>query len=217
MRIEGDRLIYELTECFTCDGTGLVYGRVRCQRCGGSGNGPRGGRGGCRACSGFGSVPDRSRRTLRCRRCDGSGRVPEDRYSYIRSHLMDEILNRVPIVVARRDRAGTWNEAFLGIGCVYSVTDYGRSAELSDAELIAQVRERIARGTQACKVVDDEDRLPAAIVIAAHRNGYSVRAQHGTESVVPLGEPQDVARARGMSVYEAGGHGTLAAALEVFE
>jgi hypothetical protein len=130
---------------------------------------------------------------------------------------MEEILAHVPIVVARRDREATWNEAHLGLNCVYSVIDYGRSAELSDTELIAHAREQVARGTQACKIVDDDDRLPKALVIAAHRSGFSVRAQHGAESVVPLGEPQDVARARGMAVYRAGGHGTLAAALETFE
>jgi hypothetical protein len=141
----------------------------------------------------------------------------EDRHHPIPRAVMAELLERVPVLVERRDRGATWNEEYVGLGCICSVTDYGRSAEMGDAELIALARERIARGAQACHVVDDADRLPDAIIVAAHRSGYSVRALHGGASVVPLGEPHDSARRRGEAVLNVGGNGTLAAALEIIE
>ena len=89
-----------------------------------------------------------------------------------------EVVSLLPIEVLRSDRKHTILEHVIGAG-LFSCTDYGRSWDLSDENLIASVREEILnRPPQLCKIVRSKDDLTLRdkIVIFTSRNGYSVLA-----------------------------------------
>lgn len=60
----------------------------------------------------------------------------------------------------------------MGFGSVYSVTDYGRHQQMTDAELIELVRK--SSGHQACKVINDDNTVAKYISILTSKDGYSV-------------------------------------------
>ena len=85
-----------------------------------------------------------------------------------------------PIRVLRVHRGNTFNENYLGLGTLFSVTDYGSAAKKTDEEVIQEVREYIAhnKGTQAINVVRSKDDLTLCddLGVTVTRDGYSVRA-----------------------------------------
>jgi ribosomal protein L32 len=104
-------------------------------------------------------------------RC-GTGFQTEDRYS----RLPDGIFQGLAFQVTRNEsRPQTFNEAYLGMGSIESVTDYGEHTRLSDAELIAKVKDGNYY-TQACKVVDKDNRFCDYLMIATNNSGYTVKA-----------------------------------------
>lgn len=205
MRVEDGKLIYDLRPCLICKGTGRVRHSHLCPRYGMNQNGKP-----CLHCGATTKrshhcIPDRQDAT--CGECGGSLQVPEDRYDY----LPQDILNAIPIIVVRSDRGITWNESYLGLGCLYSVVDYGEHKRLTDEELVAQVRDK-PYGTQTTAVVDDQDRLPPFIAICCHDSGYSVRSAWQLPQLLREWD-EETGFMVGMAVYRAGGHGTMAAAL----
>lgn len=108
-----------------------------------------------------------------CKTCHGTGRLQEDRYSYDHEDKIKEL----PFRVIRHDVPQTLNETHLGLGCVYCCTDYGRHKELTDKQLIEQVRNNISH-TQYCNFVDEENNLADAIAIVTSRGGFSVTAMY---------------------------------------
>jgi hypothetical protein len=101
----------------------------------------------------------------------------------------------VTIVVKGQNREGTWNEAYLGLGSIVSVTDYGRvwdamvaaaKADTLDAE-VERVRElgrkALLDGCQWVKLTRDDGTLAEGIVVVVHRGGYTVVAANVTERV----------------------------------
>ena len=185
MRIEGSKIVYEREDCYCANyasGPGTEFGTKPCEVCHGTGKGKRGKPGGCRECHGLGRNVDMQSR-VPCARCKGNykGYGMEDRYSFVpRGPLMNEILARVPLRLVRQDRAQTFNEAYLGLGSLFSVSDYGRAWETkSDAALLDKVREEIRTSiVQVTHIVNDEDELPSDFIIVVQRGGYSVRALH---------------------------------------
>lgn len=81
------------------------------------------------------------------------------------------------IEVVRLDRGQTFNEAYLGLGTLWSTTDYGDAARTPDAELIAKVREQMLTSRiQFITITDRETRRVAThLVITVTRNGYAPR------------------------------------------
>lgn len=77
----------------------------------------------------------------------------------------------------------TTGASLLGLGTVYSVTDYGRALEERDeAGLTARVRESLGKHTQWTKFVS-EGRVVADIVrVVVTRNGYAVVTEASAES-----------------------------------
>jgi len=68
------------------------------------------------------------------------------------------------------NREITFNESYLGFGTVYSVVDYGRHKDLSDEEIIAEVK--ASPNKQACNYVL-RDLLCDEIVIVSSNQGFS--------------------------------------------
>ena len=92
--------------------------------------------------------------------------------------LPKDVISQIPIVVSRDPyRPQTFNEAYLGFGTVYSVTDYGEHKTKTDQELIDKVREDITGGFprgQATKFTNRKTmRLCDKIVIYTNDNGYA--------------------------------------------
>ena len=91
-------------------------------------------------------------------------------------------------MVKGENRAGTWNESYLGLGSIVSVTDYGTvfdalvkaaragtiDEEIERVRIIG--RDRVAEGTQWTNLTRVDDTLATHCVMTVHRNGYTVRA-----------------------------------------
>jgi hypothetical protein len=88
-----------------------------------------------------------------------------------------DIIRALPFEIRRADsRPQTFNEAYLGIGTVYSVTDYGRYKHETDEQIIEHVKSGL--NPQACNYVNrDTMRLCHKIVILTSNSGYSAYAQ----------------------------------------
>ena len=209
MRQNNGRLIYEPRVCPGCDGGKTVGGFRRCSFY----DKPMRGHP-CPDCGstrryGHNCGISTAERSL-CGRCEGSGTVLETRYDY----LPADILQVVPVLIVRQNRAATFNESLLGLGCLWSSIDYGQAWGMPEDQLYAKVRQAIVKhSSQACSVVDDQDCLPPAIGVFVHREGYSVRPIT-EDSLRSLARERGYAEgmAVGMLVYRLGGHGTLAGA-----
>lgn len=210
MRIDDGTIVLETRPCYGCDGSGTIASRTKCVACYGSGNGPRGGRGGCRKCHGSGIGHDHDNRAT-CISCDGIGQRPED----LCDRVNDEDMQAFTLSVYRSDRAQSWNEAHMGHGCVYSCTDYGEHARMTDDELIARVR-RSLKGVQATKIANRAMQVCDHIGIFCNDNGYSVRAVFESAAEVERDAASELTVAEGslfgQMIFAEGGNGTMAAA-----
>lgn len=174
---------------------GRVPTRLDCLTCGGTGNGPRGGKGRCRKCFGFGNRYEQAV-TETCPRCEGNFEGREEENYCDTAPL--EAIQDMPIKVVLIDRDSTWNEQYLGMGAIWSTTDYGReydkalfAARSDDKEerrialdewkqdLIEHVSEKLqGERVQAVKIVRSRDDLTIKdiILIKVTRGGYTVSA-----------------------------------------
>lgn len=179
MRIENGQLVLdEMKRCYGCHhvegqdedkGSGIVADRVPCSTCKGTRRGKRGGRNGCKDCY---DGREYSKTSFHpCSNCDGTGLVPETIYD----RIPDEMWVNLSFKVYRRPaRMQTWGERYLGLGC-YSVEDYGRHHNMTDEELIEEVRDP-RHAPQACKLVKGKDDLTFAseVAIVTAKGGYAV-------------------------------------------
>lgn len=201
MKVESGVLVYEYKQCFTCMGSGRYTPHVPCP------NQHKAQRG--KPCAHCGAthkfdhhwLPQES---VQCPKCLGTLIEREDRYDY----MPVEILRSIPVKVLRSTREATWNESWLGHGCLWSTVDYGAHRRLSDEKLIEKVREHFS--VQACAVVNEQDELPPFIALLTSDTGYSVRSAWKMGQVlIERGESEGFQH--GMEVYHRGGHGTMAA------
>lgn len=128
--------------------------------------------------SGKSTIHEVSRKLVTCGSCNGTGILQEN--------YCDSLTLPVdfPVKVVRLNRGNTFNENYLAIGCLYSATDYGRAAKMTDEEIINEIRNadyHTKNGcieTQAVKVVKSKEDLTLCdfIMVAVTRDGYSVRA-----------------------------------------
>lgn len=142
----------------------------------------------CTRCEGSGRVLDAPDPTTRCWSCKGRpdripANIPEvlppaDEFGdtdFVPRDLGQELADSFGYVVVREDRAGTWEEHNLGLGGIWSSTDYGEAWRQGDDTLLAaKVHEHIAESPgQWCKFYDRTSRKKAEfIVIRLHRHGY---------------------------------------------
>lgn len=195
-----------------------------CSGCKGTGRGPRGGVRGCRKCYGSGKEYDHENRRQPCSVCRG------DYVGFTTENFCDnapaEAIAALPLAVVRQYRDQSWNESYLGLGTVWSCTDYGTAWAGTDEDLVTRVASDLAKErVQATKIaVYDRDSdvayLADSLVIVLTQTGYSVRPVYteaadtpeliAAESSLELNYTE--AHAYGMAVYNAGGNGTMAAA-----
>jgi hypothetical protein len=150
--------------------------------------------------------------TLSCYRCDNGlviasalpGQAwPADatrhiRYQSGRGEAAKAYAEAVTVVVQAANRAGTWNEAYLGLGSIVSTTDYGRVWDAmvkaaADGTLDSEIetvrgiaRKQLAEGTQWIKLTREDDTLAEVICITVHRNGYIVQASGARPELLAL-------------------------------
>ena len=199
MKIENGTLVLETTSCH-CASTPTPGQIVPIQSCCQKKR--------CTVCKGDGYL---RLQAVICNTCNGTRRRAETFSDYVPQEMIDS----VPVRILRADRQASWNESYLGIGCVYSCIDYGDAARQSDEALLARLKERNTH-FQACHFVRLENRQPVEFVEAfgvyVNRSGFSVRpifASTGLKTFNPPGT--DIAI--GLAVANAGGNGTLAAAI----
>lgn len=192
LRVENNIVILEPKDCTHCDDDRTPVGTVitafeykLCEKCNGTG---KRGSGRCRNCNskdGYfshlsprrpGLVPDYTK-IASIGTCTTCGGHPENA---MMENLTDpmpvDILQAIPIEVMRSNRPQTFNEAHLGLGTIYSITDYGAHKNQTDDELITKVRDDMSgfATQQACKYTRRSDmRLCDKIAILTSDNGWS--------------------------------------------
>jgi len=198
-------LTLERKDCRTCTHgageQGQYTGTKVCPTCKGTGNGPRGGKGKCRDC--YGGKQHDFDNPIVCPTCHGD--FKDAALETFTDYCPTEAVDAMPMIFVVLDRDNTWNEEYLGLGTVYSVTDYGdrwrraskeiqavatrRSPGLRDLEdiaqeLMAEARESVGDGghLQACKITKSYERGDQAVVLhdtlvyTLTHTGYQVRA-----------------------------------------
>ena len=167
IRIENNKLVYGLEECF-CAPDGTEPGRKPCHKCNGTARTKGGkGKGACRHCLN-GTEVDTTQRVPCAWGCKGTHYIPATRCSY----MPDAIFQSLTFKVYRSERPQTINERLLGSGMVYSCTDYGDHKQMTDDELIAKVKQTTS--VQATKISDKDDNVAEHIGIFTNQYGYSV-------------------------------------------
>lgn len=224
-KIEGGELVYGEEECYCSWGQkhlpnmpkGMVPGRKACPTCHGTRQVPkqRGAKGykECPKCLGIGSVEDADH-PVTCPRCGGTAVVPQNSCSRV---SMAWVVERIPFRVVRQDRGVSFNESYLGFGCLWSCGDYGVAWESGDEAILAEVMDTNRHhSTQFINFVRKEDNAVAKwIAIAVNRGGYSVRAVYDSDA--PLARAADevspvAAMVVGGLLANAGLNGTMIAA-----
>lgn len=187
MYVENGKLVLGRKDCWHCE-QGTVSTKEACKKCQGSGRGPRGGRRTCKPCYGQGHVYNSEVRSV-CPYCHGQYQnASQEDYT---DALPNAIWDSLPFRVYRHNRSLTVNESLLGLGCVFSCQDYGRTFKDDDNEkLIAEVCAH--KHHQACKVVQDDGTLADHIGIFVSTGGYSVRPVFESAAAVV----QDISRER---------------------
>ena len=181
MRVENGQLILGSKDCYCHTGTQPTPKWKHCVKCKGTG---KRGRGRCRECNSRDSYYKEKRPgyvkwydhddLMPCQVCNGNYK------DYAAETWMDtlpkEVFQDIAIELVRSGRAMTWAEQHLGAG-IYTTIDYGAYKVMNDDELIAKVREGVARShVQACKMVKSKDDLQFAsgLAIVTGDQGYSV-------------------------------------------
>jgi hypothetical protein len=169
MKIENGKVVFGRKACTNCN-EGQVASRLQCEECKGTGNGKRGGRGSCKRCYGAGKRYSWDAPQT-CQQCQGKYQEHSEENEC--DSLPAGAFASLTFKVYRSARPLTWGEEHIGIGCVFSCTDYGRANDKDDDSLIADVK---ARGSvQACKV-SRAGVLCDHVAIIVHQNGYTVKA-----------------------------------------
>lgn len=175
MEIKNGKLILGYLNCSSCS-AGTVPSKIDCPKCNGTGNGPRGGKKGCRSCHGFGSAFDHDNR-LTCEVCNGNyiDFRDETPFNFIRLKKNDI---EIKVIRDRESRIMSWAEQFIGVG-LFSCTDYGRHKNMTDDELIESAFKFEEQGyhtTQGIKLVRAKNNLSICnyLAIVTGDQGYSV-------------------------------------------
>jgi len=175
MKIKNNMLILEMKNCSSCN-KGALPSKIKCDVCNGTGNGPRGGKKGCRNCHGFGDAWDHVN-TLVCNKCDGEYVNAELETPYNFMHLYQDDI-AIKVVRDYQERAMSFEESYLGAG-LFSCTDYGRHKNQADDELIESAFHFESTGfhsTQGIKLIKDKNNLSICnyLAIVTADQGYSV-------------------------------------------
>ena len=129
MRIENGKLILDTPKaCNGCHGKGKAARPVDCSKCNGTGNGPRGGRNGCKNCiNGKVYAYD-----LDCPDCVEKDLDPKTSGKMTRHDWVSKDLwSSLKMKVYRSSRPMSGNESILGLGCAFSCVDYGQHKTLA--------------------------------------------------------------------------------------
>ena len=190
-------IVMERTDCSTCNWQpvpGTMPGKRTCRACGGTGEGPRGGKNKCRgekiAGSKYaydtcyrGQIIDFDIR-IPCYSCEGKyeNAQMESPYDYAPGGMLAGLIDSgaVGLRVHRVNRGGTAQERLLGVG-LWSSTDYGDAWKMPDEDVREKVLGKIRDdSTQVVKFTAKAERgaervtVCAEIVVILHRDGYSV-------------------------------------------
>lgn len=178
IKVIDGKLVYGLEDCVMCDENGKVFGRMTCPKCKGTHRTKGGfGKGECRNCL-DGKINDFDpAHKIFCSVCNGSHKVQANSCSYV----PDEVVEAIPMRVFRSDRAQTLAEYLFGVG-LFSCTDYGRHAQMSDEDLVADVR-RSATCVQGTKIAKDDGTLCDYIGIFCNHSGYTVQGVWEVDNV----------------------------------
>jgi len=169
MKQEGNKLIFEKVRCSYCEGTGE---RERYERCKFTGKSMYG-----KSCVVCGSTTKNGHRRLMstgemctCSMCNGNG-VKLEKASDFLPHYIWETLN---FIVERTNVVQDWNQHNVGMGYISSISDYGAYKKITDKELINIVKNESC--VQACHVIDVNNNL-LPVIITTNDNGYTIKAR----------------------------------------
>lgn len=219
---EGNEIVFGRKNCMCSwgennDTKGKECGYLPCPKCKGTGRTKGGtGKGDCRASGCYrGKVHSWKPEHLQtCRKCNGAweNSEQEDYTDYMPKDIWEGLEFRV----IRHNRQLSGNEQLLGMGCVFSCSDYGRSKGKTDEEMIAEVK--ASSSHQACKVCKEDGELCQYVGIFMANGGYSVRAvfdEKLTIATIALETGLQEYLVKGARIASEGGNGTIEALYNV--
>ena len=170
MKLVDGKIVYEMRQCYICDGKGQHKNMKPCTR----NNLPQRGK----PCPHCGTTTKQHQFVdngmIACGVCNATGQLLEDRFSYIPAN----ILLTLPIRLVKVNREPNFNERNLGYGSMISVVDYLDHTTMSDEQNKEYVLDIITRHKfQACDVVDVHDKLCTEIVMVCTEGGYTLKGE----------------------------------------
>ena len=191
--IDGVENIGALTNCTYCNGFGVLSNRTHSKyKSQAMADRYRGTKAAMKCYMCLGKTKLRNCKVMAgCYQCDSTGSVyafefpadfntelPADFNGTDRWHKpsYDSYVQNVRIVAKWSAQGVTWNEYNLGLGCVYSSTDYGKMWDLKENALVeTTVRGKLLddKGHQMCKFIKNNKFSDELWVVVKH-NGYSV-------------------------------------------
>ena len=166
MKIVNGRFVYEIKECFMCEGKGKVEEFIDCPNDRQPMRGKK-----CPHCE----TTNKHHHLIStgkmrpCGHCEGKGKVMENDCDSIPREMWESLTFKV----YRTNRPMTINDSYYGFGCVWSCTDYGRCKDLSDDELISEVKKGGSM-IQPVKIADKDGNICDHIGIVCKDQGYIV-------------------------------------------
>lgn len=101
---------------------------------------------------------------------------PIGRCSSVSREIAASLAAAWEIIPVRIDRGMTWGESYLGLGSIWSTTDYGAAWQQTDVEVVARVRESLGDtgSLQWVKIMNSDRVITRRIAVKITRGGYSV-------------------------------------------
>ena len=176
MKIENGKMIFEVVTCWDCQGNKQVTKGITC---------PLWGKivkhlplGRCPHCKSKNRHSHKivGTTTETCSTCEGVGTRLEDAYDFVKADVWATMVPLFKWTIQRVHRYGTFVESYIGgDGSLYGCTDYGRTAALTDEQILAQVPKDSTPSQPVQWIKKDTFEVPPELVIEVRTDGYAVR------------------------------------------
>ena len=169
MKIENNKLVFEIVTCWECNGNLKVKRyktcpnlnkptyHKKCEYCGSSNRYDH---------KNIGSYE------IDCPTCKGTGKYLENRFDFIHQNIIDNL--KITEIV-KVNRNSNFNENYLGFNQISGCTDYGRSLKLNNSELINEAKKSMSF-TQALNIIDKDNNI-LQFKLVQRLDGYSIIAK----------------------------------------
>ncbi len=166
MKIENNKLIFEVVTCWECNGNLKVKRYKTCPNY----NKPTY----HKKCEYCGSTNKHDHKTIgsyeiECPTCKGTGKYLENKFDFVPQNIIDSLKITE---IEKINRNSNFNESYLGFNQISGCTDYGRSHKLSNDEFLIEAKKTMSI-VQALKIIDKDNNI-LQFKLVQRLDGYSI-------------------------------------------